>query len=208
MSSTNNGIILKVLKNFRDGNNNEINTSDISIKNNLVYSSRGIILISKVNQLPVKFGTVYNGFSCYEAGLTTLEGSPSHVGGDFNCCRNNLTSLVGGPKTVKGYYNCNSNRFISLSGLPIKIDGGFYMTVFPDTPLLKLMRVVGIRKFNFTKTRDSNPLSLRDGHNAFKDKDTLLLEEMFEKYYGEKNGTLLLGIEMMKYDQFRNNARC
>ncbi len=56
----------------------------------------------KLEQLPVKFGTVGGSFYCDNNRLISLEGVPSIVGGNFtNCSNNRLTSLQGIHKLFK-----------------------------------------------------------------------------------------------------------
>jgi len=59
--------------------------------------------------------------------LTSLEGGPTHVGGDFICYGNNLTSLEGAPRTVNGYFNCAYNYLTltpaDLQSLEVKVAG-------------------------------------------------------------------------------------
>jgi hypothetical protein len=73
-------------------------------------------------------GIEYNGasFDCYNKELTSLEGSPSHVGGDFNCVYNDLKSLQGAPSHVGGFFDCSSNTLTSLEGAPSHVGGGFF----------------------------------------------------------------------------------
>ncbi len=49
----------------------------------------------KLEQFPVRFGTVGGHFYCGKNRLTSLEGAPGSVGGYFGCHNNLLTSLVG-----------------------------------------------------------------------------------------------------------------
>jgi len=47
------------------------------------------------------------------------------VSGNFNCVLNKLTSLEGSPTTVGGYFYCNNNSLTSLNGCPVTILGSF-----------------------------------------------------------------------------------
>ena len=88
-------------------------------------------------------------FDCSINLLTSLEMSPHYVGAGFDCSRNELTSLRGGPKIVNSYYDCTKNELTSLDGAPISINGYFYITVYANTPLLKLLTIKGIKDFYF-----------------------------------------------------------
>jgi hypothetical protein len=79
-----------------------------------------------LDNLPLKFGIVYGGFSCHNNNLTNLEGSAKSVDGNFSCHCNKLTSLEGAPESVGGDFHCTYNRLTSLVGCPKLIGGGFY----------------------------------------------------------------------------------
>jgi hypothetical protein len=81
------------------------------------------------NQLTTLEGSpsrVGGGFYCYSNQLTTLEGSPSEVGGDFSCRNNQLTTLEGSPSEVGGNFYCSNNQLTSLEGSPSKVGGDFF----------------------------------------------------------------------------------
>jgi hypothetical protein len=81
------------------------------------------------NQLTTLEGSpsrVGGGFYCYSNQLTTLEGSPSEVGGDFWCSGNQLTTLEGSPSRVSGGFDCSDNQLTTLEGSPSRVDGDFY----------------------------------------------------------------------------------
>lgn len=63
-------------------------------------------------------GTLFN---CWGKGLTSLDGSPSHIHGSFWCINNKLTSLEGGPTQVDGDFNCCDNNLGSLKGAPRRV---------------------------------------------------------------------------------------
>ena len=53
---------------------------------------------------------VTGNFDCGNNNLTSLKGSPKHVGDDFDCYNNNLTSLEGAPKHVGSSFWCDYQR--------------------------------------------------------------------------------------------------
>jgi hypothetical protein len=59
--------------------------------------------LGDIEKLPVKFGKVSGGFSCYGNNLTTLECCPKYVGGVFWC--NNLTHHILGNVQGKIFYD-------------------------------------------------------------------------------------------------------
>ena len=79
----------------------------------------------ELSKLPLKFNTQHSSFVCNNNNLTTLEGSPSWVGGDFNCYFNQLTSLEGSPSYVGGNFRCFSNQITSFEGFPNHVGGEF-----------------------------------------------------------------------------------
>ena len=80
-------------------------------------------------RLAVKFGTVSGAFDCKDGQLTSLEGSPDHVGGSFYCQDNQLTSLAGAPDHVGGDFDCYDNQLTSLEGAPDHVGGNFYCAI-------------------------------------------------------------------------------
>jgi hypothetical protein len=85
--------------------------------------------------LGIRFGKVSRNFDCYRNQLTTLEGSPSRVGGGFYCSNNQLTTLEGSPSRVGGYFWCNNNQLTTLEGSPSRVGGYF---VCNENPLKSL----------------------------------------------------------------------
>jgi hypothetical protein len=79
----------------------------------------------KVEQLPVKFLTVTEYFTCSNNNLKSLQGSPENVGTHFFCERNQLESLEGAPKTVGANFWCHNNNLVSLQGAPSEVGGSF-----------------------------------------------------------------------------------
>jgi hypothetical protein len=97
----------------------------------------------KLTKMPLKFGKVSGYFSCPSNDLTTLEGSPTHVGDYFNCSANKLTSLEGGPKFVGRDFYCQYNNLVTLDGAPKEI-GGYFCCGFFDTetnPIYKVYKL-------------------------------------------------------------------
>jgi hypothetical protein len=97
----------------------------------------------KLTKIPLKFGKVTGYFSCSSNDLTSLEGSPTHVGDYFNCSANKLTSLEGGPREVGGAFYCQDNNLVTLDGAPKEI-GGYFNCGFFDTetnPIYKVYKL-------------------------------------------------------------------
>ena len=137
--------------------------------------------------------TIRGSFFCNDNKLSSLNGCPKYIGGSFDCGYNNLTSLEDGPITVGDYYNCSFNRIKSIIGAPQKINGSFIISVFPETPLLKLLNIEGVNNFIFSKLLTNN--------------DIVELENLFDEYYGKGiRGQLKCGIEMMRLGH-GSNAR-
>ena len=138
--------------------------------------------------------TIGGGFFCRGNKITSLVGVPKIIHGSFNCDANNLTSLEGAPKIVNGSFSCEENKLTSLTGIPIKINGRFIISVFPDTPILKLLGVSGVAKFVFFKPNEG-------------DDNISILSDLFKKFYGGGvRGQLQCGIEMMRLG-YGSNAR-
>ncbi len=78
-----------------------------------------------LEKLPLRFGDVEATFNCSINHITSLEGSPQHVGGDFDCSSNDLTTLVGSPKIVGGHFYCEKNKLTTLVGGPEIVKGNF-----------------------------------------------------------------------------------
>lgn len=80
------------------------------------------LTLSKITNIPLKFGTVTGNFSCSSNYLSSLEGCPDRVGGEFDCRFNEITSLEGCPKSVNGDFYCYDNNIREFTG--IKYIGG------------------------------------------------------------------------------------
>jgi hypothetical protein len=113
-----------------------------------VVDVMGLVELKKTTEkLPVQFGVVSNEFNISGNLLTSLVGSPRHVGGNFNCYSNRLTSwegapthvakhvwakknkftnLIGVPEYVGGNLGCSDNLLTSLEGFPTQLQGGFW----------------------------------------------------------------------------------
>jgi len=79
-------------------------------------------------ELPFRFTTVDEHFSCFNNNLTSLQGAPQTMGGSFVCFNNNLTSLQGAPQSVGGGFSCAYNNLTSLQGAPQTVGGNFSCT--------------------------------------------------------------------------------
>jgi hypothetical protein len=102
-------------------------TGKVSVDPNtgLVGVAGSVELVSKLDQLPVRFGQVSGNFWCHNNSLESLTGAPTQVGGDFYCNNNSLESLSGAPTQVGGNFNCSYNSLESLSGAPTRVGGNF-----------------------------------------------------------------------------------
>ena len=134
------------------------------------------------------------GVFCNNNLLTSLEGAPRSINGHFDCNNNNLTSLLGAPKIVNGSFSCEDNKLTSLTGIPIKINGNFFISVFPDTPLLKILDVIGITMFTFYQYDHTKFEKIR------------ILTKLFKENYGTKNAIMKVGLEMIQLG-YGSNAR-
>ena len=142
---------------------------------------------------------IYGGFDCSDNNLISLKGSPIKIGYYFDCSKNNLTSLVGAPKIVGTHFSCHDNYLTSLDGIPKEIHGDFSISVFHNTPLLKILGVTGIIDFVFYKNRTNIVTWTSDR--------VTVLEELFKKFYGKGvKGQLQCGIEMMRLG-YGSNAK-
>ena len=80
------------------------------------------LTLSKITNIPLKFGTVSGNFFCSSNYLSSLEGCPNRVGGEFDCRFNDIISLEGCPKSVGGDFYCYDNNIREFTG--IKYIGG------------------------------------------------------------------------------------
>lgn len=79
---------------------------------------------NKLTNLIGSPNTVGGNFYVAQNELTTLQGAPNQVD-EFDCCKNNLTTLEFSPTIVGGLYNCAYNKLTSLKGCPEIINGEF-----------------------------------------------------------------------------------
>ena len=71
-----------------------------------------------LSELPLKFNKVFGSFDCANNILTTLKGSPKHVGGWFDCSTNRLTTLKHCPDYIHNFFYCKYNKLEYLDYLP------------------------------------------------------------------------------------------
>jgi hypothetical protein len=109
--------------------------------------------------------TVDGRFECFQTKLHSLKGAPRTVGSDFQVGNNQLTSLQGGPQEVGGNYGAHLNHLTSLEGAPSTVGGRFFITYYPDTPLLKLFNY---KRINFIKGDAPMPEIWQDLFNPIK----------------------------------------
>lgn len=96
-----------------------------------------------LTNLPLKFGKVSGFFTCYNTGITSLEGSPIEVEGSFNFTNCNLVNLIGAPKKVGGNFKVQENMLTSLEGGPKEVGGNYYCHENNLTSLEGCPEVVG-----------------------------------------------------------------
>ena len=84
------------------------------IKNYSINSDGSIDVDDNVNlsfmelsKLPLKFNIVLGSFDCGNNILTTLKGSPKHVGGWFDCSSNRLKTLKHCPDYIHNFFIVN-----------------------------------------------------------------------------------------------------
>ena len=172
-------------------------TGIVSINDDGLISIRGnctsrFPVKSKIENFPIHFYKTGEFICAYES-LISLIGSPKIVNGSFDCSYTLINSLEGGPQYVNGSYYCNNNiNLVSLKGVPKSIDGHFAITVYKDTPLLKILDIKGINLFKFYKPSTN-------GYDSN-------LTDVFNNYYGKKNAIMKVGLEMIRIG-YGSNAR-
>lgn len=97
----------------------------INEDNSIDYQGNVLINDYNLEEIPIKFGTVYGDFICESNRLKTLKNSPHTITADFYCSENKLTSLEFGPINVGGHYYCKNNKLKSLEFSPKVINGIF-----------------------------------------------------------------------------------
>lgn len=80
---------------------------------------------TKITSLKGSPHTVDHTFMCNETQITTLDGAPRTVGWDFMCHDTPITSLVGMPQTVGGNVWCDNTLITTLDGAPQAVGGSF-----------------------------------------------------------------------------------
>ena len=153
-------------------------------------------LISSLDELK-HINHIGGGIYCGHNNITSLSGSPYKINGSFFCSYNPLKSLNGGPTVVNGDFGCAGIDLKSLSGVPSTINGKFIITVYPTTPLLKILLIDGIHDFVFIEPKTQiDDTSLYPPPNS--NSSISILTSIFNKYYGKKNSVLLAGMELLK----------
>jgi hypothetical protein len=144
-----------------------------------------VALRSTITQLPVKFGQVRGSFDCSSKQLTTLDGSPSHVGQDFDCSNNLLSTLEGAPDHVgRDFYSLNL-ALSTLDHLPSLVGSGFWISYSRSLPLLRLLQY-----------NNNALIGAPEG-----------VDQILTKYAGTgKKGMLGAGVELAKLG-YKENAR-
>lgn len=110
---------------------NTLKTYGIDIKNitvtrdGFVNSEKSIDLSNKnLNEIPIKFGTIWGSFDCSNNNLTTLENAPTEVHGVFDCSHNQIKEFEKGHPLNVNTLLCNDNELISLKHSPSPFEGG------------------------------------------------------------------------------------
>lgn len=129
---------------WREGETYEI----VDGKVNILREADGCIINrfdNQMDELPIRFGSVFGIFDCRNVGLKTLKGCPTKIlpgnyDSIFRCNNNQLTSLQHLPDNINAMIQCENNPFTSLEGLTentkaLSID----LTYSSDLPLLRLL---------------------------------------------------------------------
>lgn len=114
---------------------------------------KGDVDISSVASRLDYLGALVKGdFDCRLTYITSLEGSPSHVGGDFNCSSTKIKSLEGAPSYIGGNFNCWNTDITSLKNIHkhIKHIGGvLFLPKKVRSRVLGVVLIKGLRKIDF-----------------------------------------------------------
>jgi len=102
------------LKNVVNGTY-EIVDGVVNVTGYVDFHGRGL------TEIPWKFGTVTDGFFCFDNKLTSLKNCPVSVGMNFDCNNNQLTSLKYCPEYIGGDFYCHNNKIESLQYCPVEI---------------------------------------------------------------------------------------
>ncbi len=113
-------------------------------------------------------------FYCSFNQLTSLVGSPEHVGDDFYCSKNQLTTLNGSPIVIKGNFYCRNNP-ICIVDTSVEVKGEFYIedTKFDnkikslDQEKLRILFEYGIDYMIFKPDGTINDFRLQSLFNDF-----------------------------------------
>lgn len=171
-----------------------------------------IQLISDCDQMSVQFGKVSGDFDCADSGLTTLAGSPQHVGGKFSCEHNRLTSLAHAPHHVGGIFKASYNHITHLTHMPTYVGASFWIYGNPLESLVGLDKLDQIHGELWCTYSDQLPLLrsvlVRSIHLSDGDQDTpILLNDIIRKYVGKGKAHMLnLALEL-KQAGFEGNAK-
>ena len=110
----------------------KISPPDYKIKNSRLNPKTGLLDVDgdvnlynlELKTIPFNFGVVSGEFNIGFNELTSLKGSPTHVGDMFKCSNNKLTSLEFSPqpllKEIK-LFDASFNQITSLKGVPQEV---------------------------------------------------------------------------------------
>lgn len=157
--------------------------------------------------LPVKFSTVSGDVMWKECGLTSLEGSPTHVQGSFVVIHNQLSDLTGSPRTVGGDFHVNNNPGLkSLAGGPDQVDEGYSFTKCPVTSLEGLPNKPG-HWISFEYSPHMPLLRCLVFKHIYCNYAPQPVQDALDRYAGQGNrGVLKCAAELIKAG-YRDNAR-
>ena len=146
------------------------------------------LTLSKITNIPLKFGTVTGNFFCSSNYLSSLEGCPNRVGGEFDCKFNEITSLEGCPKSVGGDFYCYDNNIREFTG--IKYIGGDLICY--NNPIGNIWKIISSnREWDNEKMEFFNDLEIIRGEEIAIERLNFFLEEMglptVESVKGYKN---------------------
>lgn len=153
----------------------KISPLDYKIKNSRLNPDTGLIdvdgdvdLYNKdLKTVPFNFGVVQGEFNIGCNQLTSLKGSPTHVGDTFKCSNNELTSLEYSPKPVNQkikLFDASFNKITSLKGVPQDVVN-LHMAQNKLKNLDYVPKILGILSCSFNpefELREADELTITD----------------------------------------------
>jgi hypothetical protein len=115
----------------------------------------------RMDELPLRFGSVTGSFDCTSMGLTTLKGCPHTVGTSFYCGSNRLTSLEHCPVSIGTFFNCDDNRIDDVNHLPEHLGKTFYCKKNPIGSIFTGVDQDFLQAFKIYKVIKGNEVNLK-----------------------------------------------